>query len=201
MSDNVTTYVISGRNAKEFAVHAGRTGARRLRQGLATGGGGVMVANHTFRLVFGLLEISKPSKRDHKNGILLMRMQYLAPAIPGRFLVTLYRPDRTPESDVPGENIWIVRPGERLLELLELEAGEGRPVAALLPLRREVVPAVVAVRVGVGAVRVAAAAAHQLAGAGGALVRTALRRPRLVRSDVLRQLALVRYAHWSTGLL
>jgi len=32
-----------------------------------------------------------------------------------------------------------VRPGESLLELLQLEAGKGRPVATLLPLGRKIV--------------------------------------------------------------
>uniref|UniRef100_A0A182QDE0 Uncharacterized protein n=1 Tax=Anopheles farauti TaxID=69004 RepID=A0A182QDE0_9DIPT len=98
-------------------------------------------------------------------------------------------------------DVWVVRARKRFLELLELEAGEGRPVAALLPLRGKVVPTVVAVRVGERAVRVATAAAHQLTGAGTALQWTALGWPCLMGSDILQPAALLRYAHWSTGLL
>lgn len=48
---------------------------------------------------------------------------------------------RNPETAVhsPREHVRIVRPGEGLLELLQLEAGKGRPVATLLSLGREVV--------------------------------------------------------------
>lgn len=101
----------------------------------------------------------------------------------------------------PRKHIGIVRARERFLQLLQLKAREGRPVPALLPLRREIVPAVVAVRIGQWAVRVAPAAPHQLAGASAALQWAALRWPRLMGSDILQPAALVRYAHWSTGLI
>ncbi len=34
---------------------------------------------------------------------------------------------------LPGEDVWVVGPGEGFLQLLQLEGGEGGPVAPLLP--------------------------------------------------------------------
>lgn len=90
--------------------------------------------------------------------------------------------------DLPGKDIGIMRSREGLFELLQLETGERRPVAALLPLLR-----IFVIQIDVGMVRHGAVPSELRHSAGPVVVG---------RSAVVRyvlQLSLLGYAH--TGLM